>query len=857
MENKISLVTTTWNYSNTFDIQKTSIYRSFKKFNPQHNFVHYHFNRGHYHTQETEFAKRFGPESEYILYKIVMLRQKLEQLDTEYIIFCDANDVVCMGNVDQLPRIFNLENEIIVGAEKNQWPTVDVKKTWETHGFVDYSGFDVENNHYLNSGTILSKKSNFITMLKSMEDNILSKNINNFRNDQGVYTWYYTAKLYPQIKLDYNTSFSVNTFGRAYDEYYLNPEKKLVSKSNGTAPYFTHDNGWNHGSPKYINHFELRRIYSDSYPHLKNISNNRPINQVHQDYLKKLRDEYNFFPKVIWDVGACVLHWTTIAREVWPNSEYVLFEAMEESEELFVETPHQYAIGVFGEEDNKEVTFYKNVNFPGGNSYYMENPQHSSMANALFANPANQFVRKTISLDTIQKMRNFKMPDLLKLDVQGCEIDILKGSRNVLSHVKHLIVELQHLNYNIGAKTCEESIPIIESMGFKLVTPKFSLSSHADADYHFINKKLLGIESVDEPAKLNILTTGILCNDPLIRYASDELCKAEFEKYFDTRWILITHSQERANGCKGQSQNFKNVSVIVDEESRKNRTGSTRRALVEINEGEYVWLMPEGFIPSADCASKIADLIDKNSSIAIEGTKCLGIDHVIFKMPDSSVFSDDKSMLSFLDATRRNGISVLSEEICKGSVASNGKIEHTAKSDMERLSVIYWNLKYSFHKYTNIYESLLNRKKYSAKSILEIGVAQGASLRTFRDFFPNAKIFGLDIYPESILSEPRIDVVIGDSSEVSSFIKLKEMNNNENFDIAVDDGSHKVSDQLKSFEILWPMIKENGLYIIEDVHNEELIKNELAKIVSKSSIMTFDLRPQSNLTDSGVVVIIK
>lgn len=489
MENKISLVTVTWNYSNTFDIQKTSLYRSFRKFNPQHNFVHYHFNRGHYQAQETEFAQRFGPESEYILYKITMLRQKLEQLDTEYVIFCDANDVVCTSNVDYLLQIFNLDSDIIVGSEKNQWPPIDTKKTWESQGFVDYSGFDAENKQYLNSGTILAKKVNFVTMLKSMEDNILSKNVKNFRNDQGVYTWYYTSKLFPSIKLDYNTVFSVNTFNRSHEEYYLDSQNRLVSKQHGTKPCFVHDNGWNHGSPKYVNYFELRRIYSDSYVHLKNISKHKPINPTHQEYLKKLRDEFGFTPSVIWDVGACVLHWTAVAKEVWPNSEYVLFEAMEESEELFMETNHQYTIGVFGEVDNKEVTFYKNVTFPGGNSYYMENPEHSSMANALFANPANQFVRKTITLDTIQKIRNFKMPDLLKIDVQGCEVDILRGSQNVLSNVKHLIVELQHLNYNIGAQMCDESIPIIESMGFELVTPKFSLSSHADADYHFKRKQ--------------------------------------------------------------------------------------------------------------------------------------------------------------------------------------------------------------------------------------------------------------------------------------------------------------------------------------------------------------------------------
>jgi FkbM family methyltransferase len=325
-------------------------------------------------------------------------------------------------------------------------------------------------------------------MLQSIIDNVLSTNINTFSNDQGVFTYYYNMNCEPKIKLDYNNTFVVNTYSRSHDEYYMN-NNLMVSKKSGVTPCFVHDNGWNHGSPKYHNHFELKRLYSETYPHLKKISKDRPINETHKDYLIKLRDEFGFIPRVIYDVGACVMCWTTVAKEVWPNSEYYLFEAMEEAEELYQESNHKYHIGVFSDIDNKEVTFYKNVTFPSGNSYYMENPKQSSMAEVLFTNPSNQFKRKTITLDTVRRMKNFQYPDLLKIDVQGCEVDILKGSTDILKNVKHLIVELQHVEYNIGAQLSEDSIPIIESMGFELITPKFSLSSHADADYHFKKKE--------------------------------------------------------------------------------------------------------------------------------------------------------------------------------------------------------------------------------------------------------------------------------------------------------------------------------------------------------------------------------
>ena len=243
---------------------------------------------------------------------------------------------------------------------------------------------------------------------------------------------------------------------------------------------------------KHIHNLEVEDVklikeHSQSYAHLKQISQDN-LSDAHLNYLQRLREEFNFVPKVVYDIGACVLNWTNGAKRIWPEAEYILFEAMEESEELFQETEHKYHIGVFSDEDNKEVTFYKNVYCPWGNSYYMENPEFSARASELFEQPQNQFKRKTVTLDTVRRDKNFPYPDLLKIDVQGCEIDILKGAKDILQNVEHLIVELQHVPYNIGAQLQDTSIPFIESLGFELITPRFSENT-ADADYHFKKRK--------------------------------------------------------------------------------------------------------------------------------------------------------------------------------------------------------------------------------------------------------------------------------------------------------------------------------------------------------------------------------
>lgn len=129
------------------------------------------------------------------------------------------------------------------------------------------------------------------------------------------------------------------------------------------------------------------------------------------------------------------------------------------------------------------------------------------------------------------------------------------------------------------------------------------------------------------------------------------------------------------------------------------------------------------------------------------------------------------------------------------------------------------------HSYAPIYDKLLGELK--PKHILEIGigykglmeryVAQyqaGASLRVWRDFFPGAKIYGIDNHSEANLEgEPRITTLIGDSTDEEWVNSL----NLPKFDFIIDDGSHEHRDQLKTAMLFLFRLKPGGLYFIEDV----------------------------------------
>jgi hypothetical protein len=98
--------------------------------------------------------------------------------------------------------------------------------------------------------------------------------------------------------------------------------------------------------------------------------------------------------------------------------------------------------------------------------------------------------RKTYALDDLVNLRSFPLPDLVKIDVQGCEKDIVMGGQKTLRHAKHLIIEMQHVDYNLGAPKVQETLPFIEDiLNVKCIAPMFSCGG-PDADYGFINHNI-------------------------------------------------------------------------------------------------------------------------------------------------------------------------------------------------------------------------------------------------------------------------------------------------------------------------------------------------------------------------------
>lgn len=126
------------------------------------------------------------------------------------------------------------------------------------------------------------------------------------------------------------------------------------------------------------------------------------------------------------------------------------------------------------------------------------------------------------------------------------------------------------------------------------------------------------------------------------------------------------------------------------------------------------------------------------------------------------------------------------------------------------------------HSYGDAYERILGGYGLSTdvrKDIglmMEVGVADGSSLRAWCEVFPNAIIVGMDIHHSDKAHGDRIEFHLGDQR---SQVDCENAAAGRMFDVIVEDATHEIDGNLLTLFWLWPFIRPGGLYIIEEFAN--------------------------------------
>ena len=172
--------------------------------------------------------------------------------------------------------------------------------------------------------------------------------------------------------------------------------------------------------------------------------------------------------------------------------------------------------------------------------------------------------------------------------------------------------------------------------------------------------------------------------------------------------------------------------------------------------------------------------------------------------------------------------------------------------------------KNTIHSYLGLYQSLLEKKKDTAKNVLEVGIWMGGSIKLWSDFFLNATIYGLDIQVidavwDQIRDKDNIKLYTCTDAYDETFVTNEFINKNIKFDFLLDDGPHTLESMKQFIQLYSKVMTQDGILIIEDVQSIEwldILKEEVPNEL-KPFIKTYDLRSNKGRYDDIVFTINK
>jgi cephalosporin hydroxylase len=121
------------------------------------------------------------------------------------------------------------------------------------------------------------------------------------------------------------------------------------------------------------------------------------------------------------------------------------------------------------------------------------------------------------------------------------------------------------------------------------------------------------------------------------------------------------------------------------------------------------------------------------------------------------------------------------------------------------------------HNYTELYERLFFPWKDQPIKLFEIGIAGGGSLKMWQSYFPQARIFAVDILPKAEFDNDRVKTLIADQANRDQLQAAINVSGGD-IDVLIDDGGHTMEQQQVSLGFLFRHVKPAGYYVIEDVH---------------------------------------
>lgn len=152
------------------------------------------------------------------------------------------------------------------------------------------------------------------------------------------------------------------------------------------------------------------------------------------------------------------------------------------------------------------------------------------------------------------------------------------------------------------------------------------------------------------------------------------------------------------------------------------------------------------------------------------------------------------------------------------------------------------------HRYLSLYDLMFRELQYLPIWILEVGVQFGNSLRTWKHYFPNATVTGIDSIDNNV-SIPGVTIHIGDAYCQGMLDRFEQV-----YDIIIDDASHTPEDQVWFVENYPKLLANGGILIVEDVLTPSTIQRLKAALPKDFTYTSVDMTEGNSVVDSRLFI---
>lgn len=156
------------------------------------------------------------------------------------------------------------------------------------------------------------------------------------------------------------------------------------------------------------------------------------------------------------------------------------------------------------------------------------------------------------------------------------------------------------------------------------------------------------------------------------------------------------------------------------------------------------------------------------------------------------------------------------------------------------------------HSYGPFYDNLFDKfDKEAAINILELGVQGGGSLLAWKDYFPNANVYGVDI------SDGRWDEYKSDRVNYrTADLRTMPVDQSIQYDIIIDDSDHFIGTQIFIVKNYLPLLAVGGYLVIEDVQDPAVDVEEIGKVLpAEYKLEIADMRKEKGRYDDFMIII--